>query len=278
MAYLWLTCSTVVHTSLTGAAVSAAPSSTWTTQADSDTSRRSHSRSKAAIIAGTLAGVFALLIIAILVILFVIRRNRNRLDHIRQILETTAVPYNPTARGSLSSETSSRENMVEIRVDQSSTERLIPGHVHDGPSTSTLALAGTPPITRRRKGEYGTKSTRLTRMIVPTGSHAEPERRSPTAQVSPSEDPLLTSSSPGGDTGMKEASQTAGTVVQSPSTGMNESSVVSADREPDQGSPSSPGQPPSTADLPELLSRLNQIMSHLPPGGVEEEDPPEYEG
>ncbi|KAI0084764.1 hypothetical protein BDY19DRAFT_1051104 [Irpex rosettiformis] len=32
-----------------------------------------------------------------------------------------------------------------------------------------------------------------------------------------------------------------------------------------------------TADLPELLNRLNQIMLRLPPGGVEEEDPPEYE-
>ena len=59
---------------------------------------------------------------------------------------------------------------------------------------------------------------------------------------------------------------------------MNESSVISTDRDSELESPSVPGQPPSTADLPELLNRLNQIMSHLPPGGVEEEDPPEYEG
>ena len=107
--------STAAHTSLTGAAVSSAPSPTWTIQADSDTSQRSHSPTKAAIIAGTLAGVFALLVIAILGVLFVIRRNKKRLDHIRQILETTAVPYNPTARGSLSSEASSGGNMVEVR-------------------------------------------------------------------------------------------------------------------------------------------------------------------
>ena len=222
--------------------------------------------------------MFALLVIAILGVLFVIRRNKKRLDHIRQILETTAVPYNPTARGSLSSETSSGGNMVEVRVEQSSTERLIPGHMHDGLSTSTLALAGVPPITRRREGDYEAKTTRLTRMIVPIGSYAKQERCSPTAQVSPSEDPSLTSSSPGGDTGIKEASQMIGTTVQSPSAGMNESSVVSTDRDPELESPAVPGQPPSTADLPELLSRLNQIMLHLPPGGLEEEDPPEYEG
>lgn len=42
-------------------------------------------------------------------------------------------------------------------------------------------------------------------------------------------------------------------------------------------SSSSTNNPPTEADLPGLIERLNIIMAHLPPGGTREEELPEYE-
>lgn len=168
-----------------------------------------------------------------------------------------------------------------VEVGPSSTERLITRHtVDDSPSTSA------PPVTARwRTGQIsvGGKASGAARragVILPPGRYAEQERRTDASPTDPqrtsprSEDPPSFTLSPVGGSGKESAESPSN--VQPPRT---------LDRG-EEGSSSSPPLPPpplqrgdpSTADLPELLSRLNQIMSHLPPGGVEEEEPPEYEG